>query len=402
MASTAEEEVSSRALREAGPESSALNAKPQDAASPLSEFAKLEDPDAKNHSSGVEDAAPPLDKTEVDVDFGSEGVAEGADTEFSAGQSLVRAPMMEEERHGEGEEGGSQYLNGNQAPDQSHVDKAQERPQPPSSESALSTEALGQTLPELPAVSAQQSLDVSAQANEDQDVHMASPKDAAEDPFRFLGEASRSNSFPDVKPGQSSGEQRQNSTQLDMASMSVFDASQTLNEGQDDPLPHDGRSQIPDAFGIMGADGQMEEASFFDRQMDDRADEPTLTDAEVRYEEGFPLISSGDAPNEPKQVPDDAVGEVSIPSGNGFEELSNTATSKFSLPEHTEDPDPELDIQPLQRKSTAQVLGLLDMPPSKEENDDLVSYLYEFSRHLIYLLQSPAGLQQTVYCRGSS
>ncbi|OLN84983.1 COPII coat assembly protein sec16 [Colletotrichum chlorophyti] len=175
------------------------------------------------------------------------------------------------------------------------------------------------------------------------------------DPFKFMPPSDRTNSFPPVPP-------------IAGAGTSAPATEQPLPSNQVEELMNDIES-TPELFDADGHDEKTNASASFDSTFgaeDNKNDhfigrDATLADQESRYEEGIPLIphteTNAEAPRPAQKL--EGFGQDGSGEDDFFSQIQNSNSDDF--------PD-FAGNQPLERKSTMQVLGAMDTSaPSRED-----------------------------------
>ena len=194
-----------------------------------------------------------------------------------------------------------------------------------------------------------------------------------QDPFRFLSDHDRSNSFPDTSPQVTAIDDAQSP----WASLNQGDTEPEERETDDSftsglaRSDHDGNVAFYQSQSMDGLNSEpylhRAPSGYFDQSASSQAHLSTPTDAEARYDEGLPLIHerrgtaeqtrSTDVPTEPQSSSADLAGWDGFPSG--------TQMGNYRPSEAAQESDPHFVPQAPQRKSTTQVLESLQVQSSQ-------------------------------------
>ncbi|KAK4104841.1 hypothetical protein N658DRAFT_442649 [Parathielavia hyrcaniae] len=186
--------------------------------------------------------------------------------------------------------------------------------------------------------------------NDDDEVEWTLPRTAT-DPFKFMPESNRTNSFPAVSPALNEADE----TRHELEQPISFDQAEDLireieaeENREDGTLPEAFAAELPVDSVARGTRNACSEAAVEDG-------------LDARFEEGLPLVSSA------KQ---DAAQQRSVREGGDLfaEHATEEVDDFFSNVRHDESSqesqDADFQPSPLERKSTMDVLQSLDMDPA--------------------------------------
>ncbi|KAK4250732.1 Sec23-binding domain of Sec16-domain-containing protein [Corynascus novoguineensis] len=187
--------------------------------------------------------------------------------------------------------------------------------------------------------------------NDDDDAEWTLPRTGT-DPFKFMPENNRTNSFPPVSPLENETIEAPRELEQPISFTSAENLIREIEEEtrEDEPLPDAATRASQDDSGAQNGGNGASEHQYSDQRSAAADDEAS----EARFEEGIPLVSSAQQ---------DAAQQSSAAVGHDLFVETNEEEDDFFSNVRTEEPAQEEDLQPtpVQRKSTMDVLKSMDM-----------------------------------------
>ncbi|KAL2195025.1 Sec23-binding domain of Sec16-domain-containing protein [Corynascus similis CBS 632.67] len=187
--------------------------------------------------------------------------------------------------------------------------------------------------------------------NDDDDAEWTLPRTGT-DPFKFMPENNRTNSFPPVSPLENETSEPPRELEQPISFTSAENLIREIEEEtrEDEPLPDAATRASQDDSGAQNGGNGASEHQYSDQRSAAADDEAS----EARFEEGIPLVSSAQQ---------DAAQQSSAAVGHDLFAETNEEEDDFFSNVRTEEPAQEEDFQPtpVQRKSTMDVLKSMDM-----------------------------------------